>query len=108
MIEREPMSSKYCTSRGFGALGSSNVPRKSAPSTGSWVTPSTVAGTSIPHAPNRVGSTSIAWTIWSRTSPRARMPFGQCTINGVRVPPNQVKRFQSWSGVFPAHAQPHA
>jgi hypothetical protein len=34
-----------------------------------------------------VGTTSIAWWDWWRTSPFASIPFGQCTTIGSQTPP---------------------
>ena len=36
------------------------------------------------------GSLGLLLTRCSRTSPRPAIPFGQCTINGVRTPPSHV------------------
>ena len=54
-----------------------------------------------------VGTMSMAWTYWSRTSPRAAMPAGQCTMSGSATPPSWVSRFHRRNGVLPATVQPH-
>ena len=78
------------------------------PSIGAWATPLMAAGIGISSTSSTVGTTSMACVNCVRTSPRARMPAGQCTTNGSAVPPRVVSRFQRMNGVLPANAQPAA
>jgi hypothetical protein len=89
-IARDPSISKYCVSRGDGASASANVGTRLAPCTGCWPMPSTTVGQGIPAASSTVADRSTAWQNCGRTSPCAAMPFGQCTISGVRMPPSHV------------------
>ena len=61
----------------------------------------------MPMTSSSVGITSMAWTYWWRTSPGRPSPRGHETISGSVTPPSWVSRFQRFSGVLPAHAQPH-
>ena len=79
------------------------------PSIGFCSTPCTVFGSGRPAASSTVGATSITWWNWLRTSPLASMPFGQCTIVPLRVPPQcEATCFVHWYGVSIACAQPTA
>ena len=52
---------------------------------------------------------SITWQNCERTSPFALMPFGQCTIVPLRVPPKcDATCLVHWYGVSIACAQPTA
>ena len=42
----------------------------------------------VPVSSRIVGTTSMTWPASRRSSPRALIPFGQCTINGVEIPPS--------------------
>ncbi len=53
-----------------------------------------------------VGTTSIAWWYWWRTSPRAVIPVGQEMMHGSLVPPLNSYRFHILNGVLKAIAQP--
>jgi hypothetical protein len=69
----------------------------------------TIVGAGRPAASNTVGATSITCANWVRSSPLARMPFGQCTIVPLRVPPQcEATCFVHWYGVSSACAQPTA
>ena len=57
------------------------------PSSGPCWMPFTNVGSGSPAASRTVGATSMTWWNWWRTSPRRGMPFGQCTIVPLRVPP---------------------
>ena len=46
-----------------------------------------VSGGSIPSASSTVGTMSMAWANWVRSSPLALMPFGHETMNGSETPP---------------------
>ena len=65
-----------------------------------------LVGASMPSASSTVGTTSVTWAYWPRTSPLAAMPFGQWTTNASLMPPWCRYRFQRFSGVLPAQAQP--
>ena len=79
------------------------------PSIGFCSTPCTVFGSGRPAASSTVGATSITWWNWLRTSPFASMPFGQCTIVPLRVPPQcDATCLVHWYGVSIACAQPTA
>ena len=54
---------------------------------GTWVTPRTTSGWARPRHSSTVGTTSIAWWYWCRSSPRAEMPAGQEMMHGSQVPP---------------------
>ena len=86
-IERWPNISKYWVRCRVGAAASSKVWAKLTPWIGAWVTPLIVAGGSTPRASRTVGTMSMMCAYWSRISPRAWMPFGQCTRNGSQAPP---------------------
>ena len=60
----------------------------------------------MPRRSSTVGTMSMMWAYWVRTSPRALMPAGQETMNGSVEPPRYVSRFQRRKGVLPAHVQP--
>ena len=63
----------------------------------------------IPAASSTVGATSMTWLNWLRISPLASMPFGQCTIVPLRVPPQcEATCLVHWYGVHIACAQPTA
>ena len=47
------------------------------PSRGICFTPSTSSGIGIPTASMKVGTTSMMWWYWLRSSPFALMPLGQ-------------------------------
>ena len=47
------------------------------PSIGVCAVPFTIFGSGSVAASRMVGTTSITWWNWLRTSPRALMPFGQ-------------------------------
>jgi hypothetical protein len=53
-----------------------------------------------------VGTMSMAWWYWWRTSPRARIPRGQEMMQGSAVPPLNSQRFHILNGVLKAIAQP--
>ena len=95
--------------RGVPVLGVGVVEACSAgsvPSTGCCVTPPNVSGTSSPAASRIVGSTSMTWCHWWRTSPRASIPLPQRTIIPSRVPPRWATCLVHGYGVFMASAQP--
>ena len=63
----------------------------------------------MPAASRIVGAMSITWQNCERISPLALMPFGQCTIVPLRVPPKcDATCLVHWYGVFIACAQPTA
>ena len=79
------------------------------PSMGAWVTPCTVLGSGRPAASRMVGATSMTWVNCSRSSPRAVMRAGQCTMVPLRVPPQcEATCLVHWYGVHIAWAQPTA
>ena len=56
-----------------------------------------------------VGATSMTWWNWERISPLPLIPFGQCTMVPLRVPPQcEATCLVHWYGVFMACAQPTA
>jgi hypothetical protein len=57
------------------------------PWTGIWVTPLTCCGCSTPTQSSSVGTMSMAWWYWWRTSPRAAIPAGQEMMHRSLVPP---------------------
>ena len=57
------------------------------PSNGVCVWPLIVSGASTPSRSRIVGTMSIAWWYWSRTSPRAFVPAGHEMMHGSLVPP---------------------
>ena len=82
-----PSISKYCVLRVLGALPSANVYRMLTPSTGLWVTPLTDAGCGRPTTSRSVGTTSMQWCHWVRSSFLAAIPFGHEMTMPLRVPP---------------------
>jgi hypothetical protein len=83
------------------------VAAKLAPSSGRCGTPATTSGIVVPATSSSVAATSIAWTYWCRTSPRAENPAGQCAMSGSATPPSCTSRFHRRNGVLPATVQPH-
>ena len=76
---------------------------------GDCCTPFTVVGSGSPAASRMVGATSMQCVNWVRSPPCSSMPFGQCTIVPLRVPPQcEATCFVHCSGEFIAHAQPTA
>ena len=77
------------TSRSTGCDGGPAPPRRRrssaccTPSIGCCATPSSWSGGGSPATSRTVGSTSMTWWNWCRTSPRSAMPAGQCTISAV-------------------------
>ena len=65
-----------------------------------------MSGSSTARQSYIVGTMSVAWQYWCRSSPRASMPFGQDTISASAVPPSQLNRFHIFIGVLNAAAQP--
>ena len=53
-----------------------------------------------------VGTRSIAWWYWCRSSPLACSPAGQEMMHGSAVPPLNSYRFHILNGVLKAIAQP--
>ena len=52
---------------------------------------------------------SMTWVNWDRRPPFSWIPFGQCTIVPLRVPPQwDATCLVHWNGVFMAQAQPTA
>ena len=86
-MARWPNISKYWVRWRVGASASSKVCAKLTPCIGLCVTPLIVAGGVMPSASRMVGTMSMRWAYWVRTSPRARMPAGQWTRNGSLAPP---------------------
>ena len=79
------------------------------PSYGLCCTPLTIVGSGRPAASSTVGATSMTWLNWLRMPPFSLMPFGQCTIVPLRVPPQcDATCFVHWYGEFIAQAQPTA
>ena len=77
------------------------------PSIGDCCTPLTIVGSGSPAASRIVGATSITWVNCERSPPFSSIPFGQCTIVPLRVPPQcEATCLVHWNGVFIAHAQP--
>ena len=77
------------------------------PSMGLWSTPLTIVGSGRPAASRMVGATSITWVNCDRRPPFSSIPFGQCTIVPLRVPPQcEATCLVHWSGLFIAQAQP--
>ena len=65
------------------------------------------SGAAGPAASRMVGSTSITWCHWCRTSPRAAIPLPQRTTIPSRVPPRwEATCLVHGYGVFIASAQP--
>jgi hypothetical protein len=56
--------------------------------------------------PGMVGRMSMRWLGSVRSSSRARMPAGQCTIRGVAMPPSWTRDLCRRNGVLAAPAQP--
>ena len=79
--------SKYWVSRRSAALASLNAYSMLVPSYGACCTLFTTVGAGMPAASRTVGAMSMTWQNCDRTSPFALMPFGQCTIVPLRVPP---------------------
>ena len=79
--------SKYCVSRRSAAFASLNAYSVLAPSKGACCTLFTIVGAGIRAASRTVGAMSITWQNCERISPLPLMPFGQCTIVPLRVPP---------------------
>ena len=49
---------------------------------------------------------SITWVNWVRRPPWSRIPRGQWTTIGLRVPPRcEATCLPHWNGLLPAHAQ---
>ena len=57
------------------------------PSSGACWMLFTTVGAGIFAASRIVGATSITWWNWFSSFPLSAMPFGQCTIVPLRVPP---------------------
>ena len=57
------------------------------PSKSDWTCPLIVSGDSTPRQSRTVGTMSIAWWYWWRTSPAAVMAFGQEMMHGSQLPP---------------------
>ena len=60
---------------------------KLTPWIGDCVTPRIVFGGSTPSRSSTVGTMSMMWAYWARTSPLDAIPFGQWTMNGSDTPP---------------------
>ena len=79
------------------------------PSYGLCCTPLTIVGSGSPAASSTVGARSMTWLNWLRMPPFSLIPFGQCTIVPLRVPPQcDATCLVHWYGEFIAHAQPTA
>ncbi len=79
------------------------------PSIGDCCTPFTMVGSGRPAASRIVGATSMQCVNCVRSPPRSSIPFGQCTIVPLRVPPQcEATCFVHWKGVSMAQAQPTA
>ena len=87
---RWPNISKYCGFARCGALAFSMLAAKLAPSSGCCGTPAITSGALRPIRSSSVGTMSLAWQNWWRSSPRAAMPFGQHITSGSRMPPPWV------------------
>ncbi len=108
-MPRLPNISKYCRSWRSGASGSLKVYSMLVPSMGDCCTPLTIVGSGSPAASRIVGATSITWVNCERSPPGSSMPFGQCTMVPLRVPPQcEATCLVHWNGVSIAHAQPTA
>jgi hypothetical protein len=70
-----------------GARASSKEYRIDTPGSGVCLRPSTSPGISTPQQSRIVGTMSVQWWYWSRTSPRAFMPAGQWITSGSHPPP---------------------
>jgi hypothetical protein len=90
----------------LGASASSHARAKLTPSTGDWVTARMLVGGSLPRASRTVGTMSMAWPYWVRTSPLDSMPLGHLTTKWSLMPPRKVSRFQGRKGVLPARVHP--
>ena len=101
--------SKYCRSWRSGASASLKLYSMLVPSIGDCWTPFTMVGSGSPAASKIVGATSITWVNWARRPPGCSIPFGQCTMVPLRVPPQcEATCLVHWNGVSIAHAQPTA
>src|ERR1044072_1073047 len=106
-MPRLPNISKYCRSCRSALSGWLNVYSMLVPSIGDCCTPLTVVGSGRPAASRIVGGQSITWVDCDRSPPGSSMPFGQCTIVPLRVPPQcEATCLVHWNGLFIAHAQP--
>ncbi len=77
------------------------------PSIGDCSTPLTIVGSGSPAASRIVGATSITWVNCERSPPGSSIPFGQCTMVPLRVPPQcEATCLVHWNGVHIAQAQP--
>ena len=77
------------------------------PSIGFCGMPLTAFGAGTLHASRIVGTTSMTWWNWVRSSPFALMPLGQWTTIGLRVPPKWLATcLVHWNGASIAQAQP--
>src|SRR3954454_25200962 len=103
---REPSIEKNCVLRVEAADASSNEYRMLTPSKPLCTCPLISAGASTPRQSRIVGTRSIAWWYWFRTSPSAFMPAGHEMMHGSDVPPLNSYRFHILNGVLKALAQP--
>jgi len=92
--------------RADGADGSWKLYRMLTPSNRLCTWPLIVSGGSTPRASSTVGTRSIAWWYWVRSSPRTLMPAGQEMMHGSQLPPLNSYRFHILNGVLNAIAQP--
>src|SRR3954449_2414961 len=105
-IPRVPSIEKNCVVRADGSSAAVKLDIMLTPWIGIWVTPRTVSGWARPRHSSTVGTTSMAWWYWCRSSPRAGMPVGQEMMQGSDVPPLNEYRFHILNGVLKAMAQP--
>ena len=76
------------------------------PSIGFCSIPLTDVGSAMPAASRIVGTRSITWWNWLRSSPRAAIPPGHEIAIPLREPPKwDATCFIHWNGASSAHAQ---
>ena len=106
-MPRLPNISKYWRSWRSGSSGSLKLYSMLVPSMGACSTPLTMVGSGSPAASRIVGATSMTCVNCERRPPRSSMPWGQCTMVPLRVPPQcEATCLVHWSGEFIAQAQP--
>src|SRR4029078_7695014 len=79
------------------------------PSIGDCCTPLTIVGSGRPAASRIVGAMSMTGGNCVRSPPLPGIPFGQCTMVPLRVPPQcEATCLVHWNGAELAHAHPTA
>jgi hypothetical protein len=86
-MARLPNISKYCVVLRLLACASSKEYVMLTPSSGFCAMPLTTLGAETCAASKIVGTMSMTWWNWVRSSPFALIPLGQWTTIGLRVPP---------------------